>query len=580
MSRARWDLVVRHGTIADGTGSAPFEGDVAIANGRIAAVGRVEGTGAEEVDARGLLVTPGFVDIHTHYDGQATWDDRLAPSSWHGVTTVVMGNCGVGFAPCRPDDHGLLVKLMEGVEDIPGIVLTEGLAWNWETFPEFLDAVGARPHDIDVGAQLPHAPLRVYVMGERAARLDAATPDEIARMGELAREAMATGALGFSSSRTVNHRTSEGKPTPTLTAAEDELLGIAAGPKAAGAGVLQFVSDFRDAPRELAMLQNLCRSSGRPLSVSLAQAEQAPDAWRGVLDWVRTGVADGLPILAQVAGRPVGLMLGFDATLNPFVGCEHYRSLADLPLPRRLVELRKPEVRQAILDDVAANRVKPRMAAFLDFGKIFILGDPPDYEQDATRSIAARAERAGVSAATFAYERMLEDHGHALLYFPFLNYAQGSLQPSLEMMEHPNSVLGLGDGGAHLGTICDASFTTHMLTHWTRDRTRGRKLPLETVVRWHTRDTARAVGLDDRGLVAPGYKADLNVIDYDGLRLREPRIVRDLPAGGGRLMQRAEGYRRAIVSGHITYVDGEATGALPGRLVRGAQPAPRDARDA
>src|SRR6185369_14832602 len=481
-SMKRWDLVVRGGTLADGTGAPLIEADVAIRDGRIAEVGVVDGTGTEEIDARGLVVTPGFVDIHTHYDGQATWDDRIAPSSWHGVTTVVMGNCGVGFAPCRRDDHDLLVKLMEGVEDIPGAVLAEGLSWNWETFPEFLDAVGARPHDIDVAAQLPHAPLRVYAMGERAARLDAATPAEIATMGRLAREAVEAGALGFSSSRTVNHRTSEGKPTPTLTAAEDELLGIASGLGAARAGVLQFVTDFKDARHEQAMLQNLCRTSGRPLSVSLAQAEQAPDAWRGTLAWIRDAVAEGLPMRVQVAGRPVGLMLGFDATLNPFVGCDTYRTIADLPLAARIVELRKPGVRAAILADVDAGRVKARTLPFLWFAKMFILGDPPDYEQDASRSIAARAERDGVSPAAYAYDRLLEHDAHALLYFPFLNYADGSLDPSFEMMRDPNAVLGLGDGGAHLGTICDASFPTHMLTHWTRDRTRGAKLPIETVV--------------------------------------------------------------------------------------------------
>jgi N-acyl-D-aspartate/D-glutamate deacylase len=575
MSGQKWDLVIRRGTVVDGTGAAPRDADVAVKDGRIAQVGHVDGAGAAEIDARGLLVTPGFVDIHTHYDGQATWDDRLIPSSWHGVTTVVMGNCGVGFAPCRPDDHSLLVKLMEGVEDIPGVVLAEGLSWNWETFPEFLDAVAARPHDIDVAAQVPHAPLRVYAMGERAARLEAATPDEIAQMGRLAREAVEAGALGFSSSRTLNHRTSEGKPTPTLTAAEDELLGIARGLKAADAGVLQFVTDFRGGGgSELALLESLCRNSGRPLSVSLAQAPQAPNLWRGVLDWARDGAAGGLPLRVQVAGRPVGLMLGFDATLNPFGGCARYRELATLPLAERVVALRRPEVRQAILDEFGDGRGKTRTGVFLDFTNMFVLGNPPDYEQEAERCIAARAARAGVSPAALAYDLLLEDDGRALLYYPFLNYADGSLEPSLEMMRHPNSVLGLGDGGAHLGTICHASFPTHMLTHWTRDRRRGEKLPIETVVRWHARDTAHAVGLDDRGVLAPGYKADLNVIDYAALRLCEPRIVRDLPAGGRRLVQEARGYRYAIVAGQVTYVDGEPTKALPGRLVRGAQAAP------
>ena len=573
MASSAPDLVIRNGTVVDGTGAPPFEADVAVRDGRIAELGAVRGTGREEIDARGLLVTPGFVDIHTHYDGQATWDAHLSPSSWHGVTTAVMGNCGVGFAPCRPEDHDTLVKLMEGVEDIPGVVLTEGLAWDWETFPEFLDAVEARPHDIDLAAQLPHGPLRVYVMGERAARLEPATPDDIARMAELAREAIRAGALGFTTSRTLNHRTSEGKPTPTLEAAEDELLGIALALRDVDAGVLQLVTDFKDAPVEMAMLRNLCHRSGRPLSVSLAQAGTS-DHWRRVLEWLREGAADGLPLLAQVAGRPVGLMLGFDATLNPFVGCQHYQPLRGLSLAERVAELRKPDVRDAILADAEQGRFSKGTGPLLDFTRSFLLGDPPDYEQKPSQSVAARAERAGRSPAELAYELMLADEGRAMLYFPFLNYAEGSLDPSYEMMNDPNTVLGLGDGGAHLSTICDASFTTHMLTHWTRDRTRGPKIPLETAIQWHTRDTARAVGLDDRGVLAPGYKADLNVIDYEGLTLRAPRMQRDLPAGGQRLVQDAEGYRYAIVSGEITYRDGEPTGALPGRLVRGHRAAP------
>ncbi|HEY2773558.1 MAG TPA: amidohydrolase family protein [Candidatus Binatia bacterium] len=574
MTGKHWDLVIRGGTVVDGTGAASREADLAIAGGVIAEVGTVAGSGREEIDARGLLVTPGFVDIHTHYDGQATWDDRIAPTSWHGVTTAVMGNCGVGFAPCRPEHHSLLIRLMEGVEDIPGVVLDEGLAWNWETFPQFLDAVEARRHDIDLAAQLPHAPLRVYVMGERAARLEDATDDEIAEMARLAREAIEAGALGFSSSRTVNHRTSDGKPTPTLTAAAGELAGIASGLKAAGAGVLQFVTDFRDTAQELALLEGLCRSSGRPLSVSLAQADQNPDAWRLVLAWIHSLAEQGLPLLAQVAGRPVGLMLGFEATLNPFVGCESYRRLAGLALAERLAEMARPEMRELILADVEAGRFSAGAKMLMQFDKIFLLGDPPDYEQEPECSIAARAARDGVGAAAYAYDRMLEDGGHALLYFPFLNYSEGSLEASLAMMQHPDTVLGLGDGGAHLGTICDASFPTHMLTHWTRDRRRGARLPVETVIQWHTRDTARAVGLCDRGVLARGFKADVNIIDYDRLRLRAPRIVRDLPAGGGRLMQKVEGYRYAIVSGEVTYVDGQPTSALPGRLVRGPRSAP------
>jgi N-acyl-D-aspartate/D-glutamate deacylase len=574
MHEVSFDLVIRGGTVVDGTGAAPFVGDVAVRAGLVAEVGAVTGAAHAEIDASGLLVTPGFVDIHTHYDGQATWDDRLAPSSWHGVTTVVMGNCGVGFAPCRPQDHDALVSLMEGVEDIPGVVLAEGLNWDWETFPEFLDAVEARPHDIDLAAYIPHGPLRVYVMGERAVNLDFATPEDIAQMAEIATEAIKAGALGFSSSRTVNHRTSEGNPTPSLRAAADELEGIARGLEAAGSGVLQFVSDFPNGRQEMEMLQSLSELSGRPLTVSLAQAPQSPDNWRKILDWVEECANSGLEVSAQVAGRPVGLMLGLEATLNPFISCNTFRPLAALALPEKVAVLRRPEVRESLLEDVRQGRAGSKM--LFDFDRTFILGDPPDYEQPPERSIAAQARLAGLAPEEFALDRLLENDGHALLYFPFLNYAGGDLEPSLEMMNSEHTVLGLGDGGAHLGTICDASFTTHMLTHWARDRTRGAKVPVETAVKWHTSDTARVVGLDDRGILAPGYKADINVIDHAGLTLRAPRIVHDLPAGGRRLMQDVDGYRYAIVSGQVTYQDGQPTDALPGRLIRGPQPAPAE----
>ena len=569
-----WDLVIRGGRVIDGRGGASVLADIAIRDGLIARVGEITGTGTKEIDAEGLVVAPGFVDIHTHYNGLATWDDRLAPSSWHGVTTVVTGNCGVGFAPCRPEDHDMLIRLMEGVEDIPGAVLDEGLSWDWETFPQFMDAIDARPHDIDLAVQLPHGPLRVYVMGERAARLERATPEDIEGMAAIAREAMDAGAIGFSTSRTLNHRTSDGHPTPSLKATEDELLGIATALSEADRGVLQFVSDFKDLETELAMLENLSRSSGRPLSVSLAQSDAGPDNWRGLLRWLHDANERGVALSAQVAGRPVGLMLSFDATLNPFIGVESYRPVSKLPFDEKIAALRRPELRQAILDDVALGRVAPATKGLLRFEKTFILGSPPDYEQDPSQSIGAQADRAGIDAAGLVYDRLLESGGRTFLYYPFLNYAEGSLDASLEMMKDDLTVLGLGDGGAHLGSICDASFTTHMVTHWTRDRSRGERLPLETVIKWHSRDTARAVGLCDRGLLEPGYKADVIIFDYEALQLHEPAMVRDLPAGGGRLMQGADGYRYTIVSGEITYRDGEPTGALPGRLVRGVQAEP------
>jgi len=569
-----FDLVVRGGTVVDGTGSPGREADVAIAGGRVVEVGRVAGSGRAEIDARGFLVTPGFVDIHTHYDGQATWDGRLTPSSWHGVTTVVMGNCGVGFAPCKPDDHDMLIRLMEGVEDIPGAVLAEGLPWNWESYAEYLTALEARPHDIDFAAQVPHAAVRVYVMGERGANREPATRDDIAAMAEIARAGVAAGALGFTTSRTLNHRTSDGRPTPTLTAAEDELTGVARGLAAVGRGVLQVVSDFIDPEGELAMFRRIVEASGRPLSVSLAQNDRSPNGWRKVLGAIERATADGLPMRAQVCGRPIGLVLGFRLSMNPFATHPSFRAIAGLPIDERLARLRDPELRARIVGDEPASDNPFTKAVLVNFARMFPLGDPPDYEPGPERSVAALARESGRSPAEVAYDLLLERDGRGVLYFPFLNYAEGSLDASLEMMRHPDTVLGLGDGGAHVGMISDGSFPTTMLTHWTRDRRRGEKLPLEWVVKAHTSDTARAVGFLDRGVLAPGYKADLNVIDYDRLTLHAPDVAYDLPAGGRRLVQRADGYVATVVSGEITYRDGEPTGALPGRLVRGPQPAP------
>lgn len=571
---ATHDLVIRGGQIFDGTGNAPVEGDIAVDNGYIKVVGAIAGTGREEIDARGQIVTPGVVDIHTHYDGQVTWGDRLTPSSLHGVTTAVMGNCGVGFAPCREGDRDRLIRLMEGVEDIPFPVLAEGLPWNWESFPDYLDSLSQRAFDVDFAAQLPHAALRVYVMGERGANREDASESEIAQMAALAKQAVEAGALGFSTSRTLNHRTSDGQPTPTLTASEAELTGIAMALSEAGKGVLQFVSDFDDPEKEAAMLRRIVERSGRPLSVSLAQANVAPDGWRALLSAIEAAADDGLPMRAQVCGRPVGVLLGLELTLNPFSACPLYQTIRDEPFDVRLAALRDRDFRARLLEDEPASDNPFVKAVLRNFGQMFVLGDPPDYEPTADKTLASIAAARGVSPQEAALDLMLEGDGRGMLYFPFLNYADGSLDPSFEMLKSAHTVPGLSDGGAHVGMICDGSFPTTMLTHWTRDRTRGERFPVEWIVRRQCRDTAEAVGLYDRGLIAPGYRADLNVIDYDNLTLHAPEVAHDLPAGGRRLVQRASGYTATIVAGQIISRNGEPTGARPGRLVRGARSAP------
>jgi N-acyl-D-aspartate/D-glutamate deacylase len=571
-----YDLIVRDGLIADGRGGAPFVADVAIHAGQIAAVGKVAGSAAEEIDARGKLVTPGFVDIHTHYDGQATWDTRMQPSSWHGVTTVVMGNCGVGFAPCRRDDHDRLIRLMEGVEDIPFPVLTEGLPWNWDSFPDYLASLEPRRFDVDIGSQLPHAALRVYVMGERGANREAATSTEIAAMAAIAKRAVEAGALGFSTSRTLNHRTSDGQPTPTLTASEEELTGIALGlaraNDGAGQGVLQFVSDFADPDSEFGMLRRIVERSGRPLSFSLVQNPRAPEQWKHLLDRLSEATAAGLPMKAQVCGRPVGILLGLELTLNPFMQHPSYREIAKLPLVERVRRLRDIEFRTHLLSEPSGLRGVAALA--LNWNNVFLMEAEPDYEQPRERSLATIASAAGRAPAEVALEHMLSNEGRGMLYLPLLNYADGSLDSTFAMLNHRDSVSGLSDGGAHVGTICDGSVPTSNLTHWTRDRTRGPKLPLEHVIHMQTRATAEALQLFDRGVLLPGYRADLNVIDYDALKLLAPQVAYDLPAGGRRLVQRAKGYVATIVAGQITYRDGEPTGALPGRILRGMQSAP------
>jgi N-acyl-D-aspartate/D-glutamate deacylase len=569
------DLVIRGGLIADGSGGEPFVGDVAIAGGIIAAVGPDLAMRArEEMDAAGYVVTPGFVDIHTHYDGQVTWEHRLRPTSGHGVTTAVMGNCGIGFAPCRPEDRRSLMRLMEGVEDLPEPVLAAGLPWNWTSFPDYLDSLAVRDYDIDFAAQLPHSALRVYAMGERGVEREAATPDDVALMAKLAVEAVEAGALGFSTSRTINHRSSDGRHVPTLTAAENELTGIALGLKAAGKGVLQLVSDFEDLPTELPMLRRIVEASGRPLSIAVGQWHHAPDRWRTILDWVAEANRDGLEIAAQVPGRPIGLLLGFELSMNPFMYCASYKALSGLPIAERLAALRNPELRARIIAEAGEPTDFPAAPLVGNFDNIFAMGNPPNYEPKPEAMIGARARAMGVPPRELAYDLMLEDGGRAVLIQFVMNYVERNLDVTLKMLNDEHTVLGLGDGGAHLGYLCDASLPTFMLTHWVRDRTQGGKLTLGQAVKALTVDTARVVGLLDRGRVAPGYKADLNIIDWDRLTLKPPTVAYDLPSGGRRLTQDAEGYVATIVGGTVVYRDGQPTGQLPGRLVRGQQAAP------
>ncbi len=575
----QYDLIIRQGTVVDGTGAEGYVADVAICQGRIAAIGDpgLSADAQEEIDASGNIVAPGFVDIHTHYDGQVTWSAELTPSSLHGVTTAVMGNCGVGFAPCRPQDKDRLISLMEGVEDIPHPVLAAGLPWNWETFPEYLDSLERRQFDIDVAAQVPHGPLRVYVMGQRGANREPASHDDIARMAALTREAIEAGALGFSTSRTLNHRTAEGEPTPTLTAELAEMAGIARALGETETGVMQVVSDFKGDDDEFELMCEMVRQSGRPLSVSVAQHHRVTDGWRKILDDIASANREGLNIKAQVCGRPVGVLLGLELTNNPFSAHPSYEAIAQLPLESRLERLRDPAFRQHLLAEAPQLSNNPFMRQLhRRYHDMYVLDPRPDYEPEPNTSIAARAAAQGVSPLALCLDILCEGDGKSLLYYTFLNYGEGSLEPALEMMRHPHTVLGLGDGGAHLGSICDGSFSTHMLTHWVRDRRRGERLSLPWVMRAHCRDTAAAVGLRDRGVLAPGYKADLNIIDMDTLALHCPRVQRDLPAGGRRLMQDADGYVATIVSGEVVYRDGEATGARPGRLVRGSQLEPED----
>jgi N-acyl-D-aspartate/D-glutamate deacylase len=573
-----YDLIIRNGTIVDGLGSESYVGDIAVSEGVIAAVGAVDGSGTREIDATGLLVTPGFIDLHTHYDGQAIWSDRMTPSSAHGVTTAVMGNCGVGFAPCRTEDHEVLVDVMAGVEDIPGVVMVDGLPWNWETFPQYLDALEGRRRDIDVAAYLPHSPLRVYVMGQRGADREPATAEDLERMRAVAKEAIEVGALGFASSRFSFHKTASGELIPSYDAAQAEIAAIADGVKAGGGGLIQFVPDIA-AGGYADVLQQVfetAQDAGLPVTFTLATGNVGDPIWPDAITMIEkynsAGTAD-TAITAQMFPRPIGLVIGLELTGNPFVFYPSYRKIADLPLAERVAEMRKPEVRARILADKPAGDGHPLLYLAQAWNWIFPLTDEPDYEPDASTSIAARAAARGVTPMEEAYDRLLDEDGHAMLLVAMANFENNSLDTVGELIRRDDVVLGLGDGGAHYGMICDASYPTFLLAHWARDR-KARRLSIPDAVRMMTSVPAKVAGLADRGRIAVGFKADLNVIDHAALRLHKPVITHDLPAGGRRLDQTADGYVATVVSGEVIAENGVPTDARPGKLVRGRQPAP------
>jgi N-acyl-D-amino-acid deacylase len=566
------DIVIRGGTIIDGTGQPPFTADLAIEGARIVGVGGRQGPARRDIDATGLLVTPGWVDAHTHYDGQAMWDPLLAPSCWHGVTTAIFGNCGVGFAPVRPQHRAALMELMEGVEEIPGVVLADGLAWDWESFPDFLDALERRPRAIDIAAQLAHHPLRVYVMGDRAIRLEAANADDIAEMRRLTIDALRAGAFGFTTSRTDSHKTPVGEMVPSRYAGSEELLGIGSALGAVGSGAFGMNSDFDDETAELAWITQLAQETGRPVWFLLTDRYDDPGRWRRLLTGAHAARAQGAHVTAQIAGRPIGVMMGIGTALNPFSIRPSYREVDGLGIAEQRQRLAEPDLRRRILAEKPSDEEVSRLAQFRQlittrWDRFFVMSDPPDYEPDGEMSVAAIAAREGRTPDEVAYDYLTAAEKR-LLFFPIVNYVQGNHEPIREMLTDPATLLGLSDGGAHCTSIVDAGVPTFMLMHWGRDRRRGPRLPLELLVKRQTSETAAFFGLSDRGRLAPGLRADINLIDFDGLKLYQPELVNDLPAGGRRFVQRVDGYRATLVGGIPTFEDGEHTGALPGRLVR------------
>ena len=563
-----FDLIIKNGSIYDGKGSEPYQADIAISNEKIVEIGEIKGEAKKVIDAEGKIVTPGFVDIHTHYDGQVTWDPYLRPSTYHGVTTVVMGNCGVGFSPCKPDQRDWLIGLMEGVEDIPGTALHEGIDWEWESFPEYLDALEKKPLAIDVGTQIPHGAVRAYVMGERGINHEEASQEEIDRMKEIVQEAIKAGAYGFSTSRTEKHNDVNGNLTPSITAHKNELVEIAKSLGEINKGVLQGISDFYDFDSEFDIFKAMSKESGRPISITVEQQDARPEWWEQLLDGIEDAQSEGINMYGQVPPRATGILMGLTATLNPFRFHPAYMAIAELALEERVEIMSNDEFKEKLLSDNAVS-INPLVDEIVNsYSKMFKLGEPANYEPDPEMSFESLAKSSNMTAQEIAYDAMLEKDGRALIYHPLFNYQTGDLSLVEKMLKHPYTISGLGDAGAHCGAISDASFPTTLVQHWSRDRTRGSKLPLETVIKMQTSETANLLGIKDRGVLAKGYKADINIIDYEGLTLHEPEIINDLPAGGRRLVQKASGYDYTIVSGEVAFIKGEATGALNGRLIR------------
>jgi N-acyl-D-amino-acid deacylase len=575
------DLVIRGGTIYDGTGAEPYVADVVIKDGKITGIGTFTGQARETIDAAGKMVTPGFIDVHTHYDGQLIWAERMSPSSGHGVTTVVTGNCGVGFAPCKPEDHTRLIKLLEGVEDMPEVVLSDGLTWDWESFPEFVEALKRRPHDIDYAVQLPHAALRMFVMGERAADKAVATDEDLIQMKRLAREAIEAGAIGLGTSRNIFHTNLDGTVIPTAHTPEAEYKAIAEGMNEGGGGVIQAILNVQYPKPDLEMMRRVSQQTGTPLSFSMFQVGGPDkDNWMELLDMTEAANKAGPRTTAQVFARPVGILLGLDASYHPFAAHPSYVKIAHLPLAERVAEMRKPEVRAEILADTPDERGMVFFAAARAYEKIFALNNPPNYEPDPSTSVASLARgKQGSTPEEIVYDMLLEDDGHAILIQTAANYEDHNLDAVRTMLTHPNTVPALGDGGAHYGMICDSTYTTFMLSYWGRDRETA-PIAMPEVIRAMTAKPAAMLGITDRGVVKIGLKADLNVIDLDRLTLHAPRMVNDLPSGGKRLTQDADGYLATIVSGQVIMRNGQPTGALPGKIVeRTSQPVERMAAE-